>query len=270
MKAILKIVCATLLISCNQSGQNEKEGTTLTTDSVVTNNLLPAIPSSPQVAEGTDLFGAGNIPHFTLEIDFEKSIHFKSGDSIDLTVPIVKGVRSADGATTRYTAKTGTHELIVEISRNDCVNEGTGERSDLLATVSVKTKDAKDYSIYRGCASYFSYHGLNGVWVLEGINNTMFNPADFGGGMPYMNIDLSKKEISGYSGCGGMGGNFQVKDNTISFDKIKTNKSVCPNQNIESAFIRHFSGRNVSFEFKAARLVFQATADSSYIYRRIQ
>jgi heat shock protein HslJ/uncharacterized membrane protein len=272
MKFLLFIFCTIILFaSCNQSKKEDKVNTTLISDSLSATNAVPLLPAAPQVSEGTDLFGTGNTPPWTLEMDFEKSIHFTATDSTDITADAVRGVESPDRSTTRYTVKKGTDEMIIEFLRNDCVNEMTGERTDFAVSIRIKKAGDTASRTYTGCGRYTSFHGLTGFWVLEGLNNTVFNPADFGGGMPYLELNVQRKKIAGYAGCNGVNGSLSIKEKNISFGKITPSTTIsCPNIDLENTFLKHFSGKEVGYDFRAGRLVLQATADSAYIYRRIR
>lgn len=96
----------------------------------------------------------GTEPFWLLEIDFQKFIHFKLMDGLDITTLVSEGVKAADANVIRYRAFAGDDELIVQIIKKECINDMSGKKSDYSVTVDIKKKADKNYTTYKGCGDY--------------------------------------------------------------------------------------------------------------------
>lgn len=59
---------------------------------------------------------------------------------------------------------------------------------------------------------------LDGLWELERVNDTVFNinqVYNYSARQPTISFNMSKEQISGYSGCNGFGGNSKFTENQI-------------------------------------------------------
>lgn len=106
--------------------------------------------------QGIDFVATGNEPFWSLEMDLEKSMHFKSIEGFEIITPVPTPVKAMYSDVSRYHAETEQGTLTVQIGKLECINDMSGERSDYTVTISTKNKTDKDYKTYKGCGRYLS------------------------------------------------------------------------------------------------------------------
>ena len=111
---------------------------------------------------------------------------------------------------------------------------------------------------------------LENFWVLESVNNELLNPDAFTAGLPYMQINLAERKVSGYAGCNGMNGSVTRQGNNILFGKITTSKNSCNNIDFENRYLKDLSGQKIAYTIQNGKLFLKASPGTEYIYRKIQ
>ena len=127
-------------------------------DAAISDKPLAMQPGrfAAQLQKGIDFIASGNEPFWSIEIDFDKSMHFKTADGFELITPAVEGVKAMDANIIRYSATTEKGLLTVQIQKSECINDMSGEKLDYTVTVNTKTNTDKNYSVYKGCGRYLS------------------------------------------------------------------------------------------------------------------
>ncbi len=253
-----------VLCACNEPSQPQAASTKNSIDSI---NSVSAKPHDTLTKE-TDFTASGTEPFWSLEIDFSKSMHFKTISGFEITTPVPKGVKAMDANVTRYAAETEQGMLTVQIAKQDCINDMSGKKSDHSVTVDVKNNIDKDFTTYKGCGQYFSDYRLHDIWVLESINDKKLKPVNFMKGLPQLELNLTEKKVFGHTGCNNLNGSFEVQGKKISFGTMITTKMACSNMEFESSYLNSLSRRTVSYEIKPGKLHLQVTSDSVFIYRK--
>jgi uncharacterized membrane protein len=153
-----------LLFGCNQPAR--LPATTVKTNSSIMRNSADSINSKSQkemITSGVDFTASGNEPFWSLEIDFDKDMHFKTPGGFEIITPVPKGERAMDANVTRYAAKTEQGLLTIQIAQLECINDMSGKKSDYNVTVDVKTNTDKNYTTYKGCGNYITDSRLNEI-----------------------------------------------------------------------------------------------------------
>lgn len=218
---------------------------------------------------GIDFIASGTEPFWSLEINFDKELHFKTVAGLDITTSVPEGARAADANVMRYRAVTEQGELIVQLAQHECINDMSGAKSDYAVTIDTKTNTAANYTTYKGCGSYTVDYRINDIWVLERINETVLKRADFTKGLPQLEINLAQKKVFGHTGCNNMNGTAEVQGRKIYFGMLMTTRMACPNIDFENRYLASLQRRLIPYTIEAGRLQLKVNNDSVYTYRKI-
>ena len=112
---------------------------------------------------------------------------------------------------------------------------------------------------------------LHDIWVLDSINKTPIDPADYSHGTPYFHFDLETKTVKGHTGCNGVSGLLKVKGEKISFDSLVVAKQTCKNdKGFDKKIVRGFKKGNLSYKIVNDKLYLDMEPGSLFIFRRIR
>lgn len=113
----------TSFAGCSQSSKTANVITPK--DSAVSKESLALHPGKffEKFEQGIDFIATGNEPFWSLEIDFEKTMHFKMVGGFEITTPAVEGVKAMDANVIRYHANTEKSTLIVQVQKLECIND---------------------------------------------------------------------------------------------------------------------------------------------------
>ena len=240
-------------------------------DSMVASNPLALQPDKfrTKFEQGIDFIASGNEPFWSLEIDFDKSMHFKMPDGFEINTPAVKEVKAMDANVTRYHANTEKGTLTVQIQKLECISDMSGEKLGYTVTIDTKSNTGKDYRTYKGCGQYLADYRLHDIWVLDSINNKKTVAADFMKGIPLLEFNLSEKKIFGNTGCNSINGVMEVLGKKIYFGKLATTRMACKNMNFESAYLQKLDNKIIPYQIKPGKLYLQVSSNSVFVYKKI-
>lgn len=217
---------------------------------------------------GIDFIGSGTEPFWSLEINFDKQMHFKTVGGFEITTPVPEGAKAMDAQVMRYRAQTEEGEIIVQLAHRECINSMSGEKSEYSVTVDTKKREDKEYARHEGCGTYTSDYRLNDIWVLEQINETPVKREDFMKGLPQLEINLAQKKVFGHTGCNNLNGAADVQGKKISFGRFITTRMACSNMDFENRYLAGLQLRAVSYKIDQGKLQLQVSRDSVYTYRK--
>ncbi|MCK7553671.1 META domain-containing protein [Chitinophaga sedimenti] len=206
----------------------------------------PAIANA-QALNGTDFVGGGNEPFWSVEIDFDKSMHFKNVDGLDISVPAGKGERAADAPVTRYHAENEQGALTVQLFRQTCTDDMSGETRSYRVVVDVKQKADKDYKQYTGCGQFIGAYRLNALWELEKIGDKTIDPKASPNGRPTLELQLAEEQAYGYGGCNRFGGKVKLENGQLVFGQLVSTEMACPGLEVESQYLKLLTGQKVAY-----------------------
>lgn len=240
-------------------------------DSIVSSKSLALQPDRfmAKFEQGIDFIASGNEPFWGLEIDFDKSMHFKMVSGFEIITPAVEGVKAMDANVIRYSAKTEQGVLTVQIAKLECINDMSGEKSGYSVTIDTKNNTDKDDSIYKGCGQYLADYRLHDIWVLDSINNKKIQATDFMKGIPQLEFNLTEKKIFGHTGCNNINGPIEVEGKKIRFGRLVTTRMACTNMDFESAYLQKLDNKIVPYHIKPGKLYLQVSPDSVFVYRKV-
>ncbi|MBC7923890.1 MAG: META domain-containing protein [Ferruginibacter sp.] len=211
-----------------------------------------------QRAKGIDFVAMGNEPFWSLEVDAERGMRFKSIGVVDsLNTPLPQPNLAQDAPVVRYRAVTEAGELVVTIAKQPCVNDMSGEAFLYTVTVLAKTGAMNDAKEFTGCGVYLGDYRLNDIWVLESLDGQAVENAQFPKDRPYFEIHLSDNQLLGFAGCNRVRGKVTPEREGILFGPLVGTKMACPAIEFEQKFIRSLSERAFKHRIENRRLTLE-------------
>ena len=257
----MKHLAAFLLLlsaaACNGTKQSAVKKEEAKTQAILEESL------QQKQAEGTDLYAKGSIPaSWTLEIDYDKLIRFRSLDGTDYkSSPVAPAENTANNSFT-YTVKAGKGTMLISLFKEGCTDALSGEKFSKKITVEVDGKR------YEGCGQYLSDAALNGKWILEKIGSRTVQAADFAKGLPELVFNLEAGSLAGHDGCNRINGSMEVQGNRIKFGPLASTKMACPGNKAENNFTQKISSQTASYYFTAGQLVLYLIDDSIITFKK--
>lgn len=257
MKNFAAIILLVTAVSCNGTKNTTGQNETAKSPAALTENL------QQKNSEGIDLFAKGALPaSWTLEMDFDKIIRFKSLDGAEYNSTPVPPVENTPSNSSVFTTKAGKGNLVVTLFKENCIDGLSGQQFNKKVIVEVDGKR------YEGCGQYLFDAMLDGKWILEKIDNNIISPADFAKGAPELIFDLSAGSLSGHDGCNRIIGSMEVQGNRIKFSAIAGTKMACPGNKKENELVHKLSGQVATYFFKDGQLVLYLIDDSMAVFRK--
>lgn len=258
-----------VIASCHQEKHVANTSVALTADKD-TNILMKTQPDkySRQAEQGIDFIASGTEPFWSLEVDFDKVMHFKTVGGFDIATPAVKGVKAMDADVTRYAAETEKGSLIIQIIKQECTNDMSGKKSPYRVTADAKNNTDKEYKRYEGCGQYLYDYRLNDIWVLESVNAAKVKASDFMKGLPRIEFNIAQQKVFGHGGCNNFTGSIELRGKKIRFGDLVSTKMACADIAFENRYLNQLSNRTVSYFIEPGKLHLQVTGDSTLIYRK--
>jgi uncharacterized membrane protein/heat shock protein HslJ len=228
-----------VLFGCNQPARVTT--TTVKTDSSTMQNSADSINNTylkqnEMITNGIDFTASGNEPFWSLEIDFNKSMHFKTVSGFELTTPVPEGVKAMDANVTRYAAQTEWGVLTVQIAKQECINDMSGKKSDYNVTVDVKRSTDKNYTTYKGCGNYVTDYRLHDIWILEDMNGQTIDVKQYGKERPRIEINSSQNTFMASAGSHEISGKIFFEKELLRFTNIAAPQNL---SDAEKEFIKN-------------------------------
>jgi heat shock protein HslJ/uncharacterized membrane protein len=209
-----------------------------------------------KLAKGIGFYAIGNEPSWSLDIDFDKGMRFKSLTTVsELNTPPGREAKAQDADVTRYFTETEAGTLIATVLRGECVDTMSGERFPFRVRVEVKRSIDADYTLFEGCGYYVVDDRLNDIWVLTRLGNRTLTVEDFAKGLPIIEFHLADNRVAGNSGCNRLSGSFQAKGDKITIGQLATTRMACSNMAFEHKFLSMITNRTLRYTINDDHLV---------------
>lgn len=216
-----------------------------------------------KLEKGIDFTASGNEPFWSLEIDFDSNIIFKTANGDSLTAITPQGIKPMDVAATSYRVKVGTEYLYITIFDKGCTDNMSGKEFSKTVEITHGTKR------YNGCGSYLSDYRLNDIWVLESINQNNIDPASFPKGVPRLELNLALNQVFAFTGCNEFSGSMEIQGKRIHFGRFSGTLIACKNMSFESEYLTNLANKTLPFHIVPGKLILQIGTDSSYHYKKV-
>jgi heat shock protein HslJ/uncharacterized membrane protein len=209
-----------------------------------------------KMKQGIDFYALGSEPSWSLDIDFDKFMRFKSLTAIpELNTPPGREAKAQDADVTSYRARTEDGMLIVTIFKGHCKDTLSGETFPLKVRVDAKYTADADYMQFEGCGRYVVDCRLNDIWVLTTFNQQPLKGDDFAKGLPVVEFHLTGHRVSGSTGCNRISGGFETKGKTITFGQMATTRMACPDMAFEQDFLKAIARNTLNYALDKGRLI---------------
>lgn len=254
-------------IGCNKSERNLKNYNPNLTNKKdlkkldITNDIKNDLI---KISEGYDFVAGGESPFWSLEIDFEKVIRFRSDTNVKiLNTPAVKGTKAQDADVIRYHAQTEAGEIFITIFGELCSEQNSTLYNMQEVMVQVKSSLDNDFTELNGCGRYLMNYRLNDIWVLEKMTGVNFNDKieTLEKGLPVFEFHLKDKKFLGHAGCNNIRSSLLIEGDKIKFGRIFSDKNTCSNMNLEKKVISALSEKVFNYKFDNRKLNLISTND---------
>ena len=223
-----------------------------------------------KLAQGIGFYAVGNEPSWSLDIDFDKGMQFKSLTELSkLNTPPGSEAKAQDAEVTRYGSQSAAGILIVTILKALCTDTMSGETFPLKVRVDAKYTADADFKRFEGCGRYVVDYRLNDIWALTRFNDQPVNAEDFVKGLPVIEFHLSENNIFGSTGCNRIRGKFETKGKRITFGKLATTLMACPDMEFEKNFLSAITDRTLSYSVDEGRLALTDGNEISLEFKKV-
>lgn len=217
-----------------------------------------AITTVPNAKSGYELsFNAiGNEPSWNVKVSDNRVTYTSMNTEGELVFTEVRMDRIMDVAGLAYSGKNDKGETIrVQILKDKCSDTMSDKEWPFSVSVNIVT-DGKVLDL-KGCGEYILDARLVDKWYLKELDEkeiTAQNPDK----KPMIQFDTQKDRVQANMGCNGIGGAFEVMENTIYFDdKFMSTQMYCEGvMELESQFTKLFMGKSLKYHFEKDELVF--------------
>lgn len=208
-----------------------------------------------KIKKGIDFIAKGNEPFWSVEIDFQKAMQFKSLNGDSLFTPVPAPAYAQDAQVVRYAAETRAGILQVTLAKQTCIDDMSGEAYPYRVSVDFKSAGMAGYNSYKGCGRYIGSYQLNNTWVLEAIDGAQVDTSIFTDNKPFLHFQLAENSMYGFGGCNRIQGNIQLSANAIQFKEVTAAKIACPALSFEQELIDKLIQQSFAFHVEGQRLI---------------
>lgn len=159
---------------------------------------------------------------------------------------------------------------LVSICAISCNQSGKEEKSVVNTDTSAALVSPVTGSDSASTAVKTGSGGLQDVWVLDSANGKPLSKIKFDNGTPYLETNLSKKTISGFTGCGGFKGILIADAEKFSVDSLNVDKVPCKNTSFHNSLVSSLKKANLPYEIKNGNLHINGGKGVTYIFRPIR
>lgn len=205
--------------------------------------------------EGIDFYAIGNEPSWSLDMDFDKIIRFKTANGITFNAPAVEPELAQDHNVKRFRAVTESGEIIIQIIQGDCKDTMADRSYPYQVTVDFKTSTASDFTSLKGCGMYIPDFRLHDIWAIESVEGIILNASDYKKNAPKLEIFVSEQRVLGSDGCNTFRGKMYNEENRLYFGPMASTRMACLNNTEISYKINSvFSKNAITYSIENNRL----------------
>lgn len=220
--------------------------------------------------QGIDFYARGNEPFWSLDLDFDEIYTFSTMSGMKLNTPPVEGAfaMDADPPRTLYAAEVEAGMLRFTIIGEECTDNMSGEI--FTHTVEVEAKNGVDeaFTTFNGCGRYVTDYDLAGAWTLSSMGGEEIDTENLQKGAPQLTFDPDALRVSGHGSCNNLMGSFEMQKNAIRFSQMASTMMACPNMELETAFNKKLSGRQLKYELTDDQLILIHPDGTEMVFKR--
>ena len=220
--------------------------------------------------EGIDFYAVGNEPFWSLEIDFDKEIHFKTMNGLDFKAPAIEPNLAQDHNVKRYRSVTESGEIIVQIVQGECSDTMADRKFPYQITVNFKNTTETDYSNFEGCGMYVPDYRLTDIWAIIEVNDTPINASNFQNNLPQIEINSFKQTVFGSDGCNTFRGSIKNEQHNLFIGPMVSTIMACDkNQEVTNAINNTFSKKHLTYAIENNHLIIYNNQEKIMLLKHI-
>lgn len=160
-------------------------------------------------------------------------------------------------------AKSETHAIVVTIDVATC------DKVELITTIQVEDLKTSTNIEFTGCGQYNGSPQLYDIWVLTVINDAEVQSDMFRKQLPFMEINLREKTLSGFGGCNDFSGDISFSYKKMAVGFIAATKVYCAEESkIEKEFFHILNAEPLIYMKKENRLLLE-NSKGSLIFKKV-
>jgi heat shock protein HslJ/uncharacterized membrane protein len=211
---------------------------------------------SLQESHSVDFKATGNEPSWSLEIDFDYKMHFRSlNHPKELITPVPNVEMVQDQQAEQYHAVTESGELLVTITKKICSDPMSGEQFPNKVSVSVKLTADDEFTEYTGCGGRLLDYRLHNIWALEEMEGQKMTSDDFGKEIPILEIFTAEGRVGGQDGCNRLSGKVYGDKSHLEFGALMSTRMTCPKMERSNQFVKLINQQKYDYHFEPRQLV---------------
>jgi heat shock protein HslJ/uncharacterized membrane protein len=207
---------------------------------------------------GVEFIATGNEPFWSVEINFNGKINFSTlSENEIIEVPVPSPIYGKEGRIVRYRAFSDSAEVDLVIQKMPCTDNMSGVTFENYVSVEVKRKEEIDSKLFEGCGTYLGDSRLHDIWALISIDNKAYETAMKNPERPYIELNLSTKQVLGNGGCNQFQGGFTLGNQIINFDDIISTMKHCDAMHVEQRLIQVISNQSLKYSIGSRELLLE-------------
>ncbi len=212
---------------------------------------------------GIDFVALGNEPFWSLDIDFEKAMTFKTPDNQDsIVIAIPEAQRAKINTTLVYDTTTEAGIFKVQMLKEPCTDNMSGALFEYTVEIDRQGKT------YTGCGRYLNpAYLVQALWVLERFAGDSVEQASFNKELPTLEINYAEQTFTGHTGCNHMSGQVAIEDKEIHFQKPVLTRMSCPGS-FENNFLIQLEQVN-TYSVEDSLLTLYVDDNTEMIFRKM-
>lgn len=216
--------------------------------------------------QGIDFRAVGNEPSWSLDIDFDKMMTFKTLNGDSILTPIPQMQQDTTTKARVWNARVESGSLQVEMYPTGCVDDMSGEVFGYRVSVNYGDQS------YSGCGNFINNtYKLNDFWSLYKLNRSEIiddETSQGGRELPTLQFNLAENKVYGNTGCNQLNGTIALQDSSLSFSKMVTTKRACLGD-LESRFLDALQ-KVEGYSIANAQLLLINQKDTLMVFRRAE
>lgn len=222
-----------------------------------------------KINRGVDFYAIGNEPGWSLEMDIENGMQFKTSDGIIFNTPPVSALQTANVDETRYNARVEAGELDIRIISGECTDNMSGEKFPHKVIARLKRGNEKEFTTFEGCGRWIFDQRLHDIWALEQINGKPITITEGRNQRPYLEFHTGDRRVMGNTGCNELSGEADYRGNKIIFKELAVTLKACMDASFETDLLKIMAPGEVEFKIDGGRLYLNRAGAPGMVFRKV-
>ena len=180
--------------------------------------------------EGIMFYATGNEPFWSLDINKENALIFKTLNGDKLLTPPVEPVKAMDANIKSYSATTESGSLKATIIADECIDNMSGQKFGYKVEVQYKPEGSEEVMEFKGCGSYVPDYALEGKWKLKKIGDEFIVDSVYSQKFPFIEFRPDEMQVGGVAGCNNIRGAMWQEADKLRFTNMISTLMACPEE----------------------------------------